>query len=139
MRVRDTDAEISTLQSIPEVREYTDVSPDELPRIPRERDMEFSIDLLPRTQPISIPPYSMAPAELKESLIEWLDVGKSGIQGPDLIQQAIEKCIGDPTQVVPVDDAHITEDLSYEEVLVAILDREIRKLRNKEVALVKVL
>ena len=28
--------------------------------------MEFTIDLIPRTEPISIPPYRMAPAELRE-------------------------------------------------------------------------
>ena len=28
--------------------------------------MEFTIDLIPGTEPISIPPYRMAPAELRE-------------------------------------------------------------------------
>ena len=28
--------------------------------------MEFTIDLIPGTEPISIPPYRMSPAELKE-------------------------------------------------------------------------
>lgn len=51
----------------------------------------------------------------------------------------LRKCIGDPTRVVPTDDVQITEDLSYEEIPVAILDRQIRNLRNKEVASVKVL
>ncbi|XP_070010672.1 uncharacterized protein [Nicotiana sylvestris] len=51
----------------------------------------------------------------------------------------LRKCIGDPTQVVPPDDVQITEDLSYEEILVANLDRQIHKLRNKEIASVKVL
>ncbi|XP_070017454.1 uncharacterized protein [Nicotiana sylvestris] len=39
---------------------------DELPGIPLEREIDFSIDLLPGTQPISIPLYRMEPAELKE-------------------------------------------------------------------------
>ncbi|XP_070020042.1 uncharacterized protein [Nicotiana sylvestris] len=51
----------------------------------------------------------------------------------------LQKCIGDPTQVVPTDDVQIIEDLSYEEIPVAILDRQIRKLRNKEITSVKVL
>ncbi|WMV26553.1 hypothetical protein MTR67_019938, partial [Solanum verrucosum] len=46
---------------------------------------------------------------------------------------------GDPSRVVPVEDVQITEELSYEETPVAILDRQVRKLRTKEVALVKVL
>ncbi|XP_019237473.1 PREDICTED: uncharacterized protein LOC109217663 [Nicotiana attenuata] len=66
VRVRDADVEIPTLQSIPVVREYANVFPDDLPGIPPEREIEFSIDLLPGTQPISIPPYRIAPAKLKE-------------------------------------------------------------------------
>ena len=48
-------------------------------------------------------------------------------------------CVGDPSRVVPVEDVQITEELSYEETPVAILDRQVRKLRTKEVASVKVL
>ncbi|XP_070026168.1 uncharacterized protein [Nicotiana sylvestris] len=50
----------------------------------------------------------------------------------------LRKCIADPTQVVPMDDIQITEDLSYKEIPVSILDQQIRKLRNKEVTSVKV-
>ncbi|XP_070014392.1 uncharacterized protein [Nicotiana sylvestris] len=66
VRVRDADVEIPTLQSIPVVKRYADVFPDELPGIPLEREIDFSIDFLPVTQPISIPPYRMALAKLKE-------------------------------------------------------------------------
>ena len=51
----------------------------------------------------------------------------------------LRKCIGDPSRVVPIKDVQVTEDLSYEEVPVAILDRQVRKLRTKDVASVKVL
>ncbi|KAF3657764.1 Protein transport protein-like [Capsicum annuum] len=46
--------------------------------IPPDREIEFGIDLLPNTQPISIPPYCMAPVELKvlkEQLKDLLDKG----------------------------------------------------------------
>ncbi|XP_049378037.1 uncharacterized protein LOC125842765 [Solanum stenotomum] len=36
----------------------------------------------------------------------------------------LRKCIGDPYRVDPVEDVQITEDLSYEETPVAILDRQ---------------
>ncbi|XP_059306359.1 uncharacterized protein LOC132057773 [Lycium ferocissimum] len=39
---------------------------DKLSVLPPEQEIEFAIDVLPVTQPISIPPYRMAPAELKE-------------------------------------------------------------------------
>nr|XP_016495444.1 PREDICTED: uncharacterized protein LOC107814523 [Nicotiana tabacum] len=51
----------------------------------------------------------------------------------------LQKCIGDPSRIMPIEDIHIAEDLSYAEVPVAILDRQVRKLRTKEVASVKVL
>ncbi|XP_070042773.1 uncharacterized protein [Nicotiana tomentosiformis] len=55
-----------------------DVFPDELPGLPPEREIEYDIDLLPDTQPISIPSYKMASAELKvlkEQLKDLLEKG----------------------------------------------------------------
>ncbi|WMV55110.1 hypothetical protein MTR67_048495 [Solanum verrucosum] len=49
------------------------------------------------------------------------------------------KCMGDPTHVIPIEGMEFSEHLSYEEVLVAILDQHVRKLRKKDGALVKVL
>ncbi|XP_070025645.1 uncharacterized protein [Nicotiana sylvestris] len=49
-----------------------------LPGMPPDRDIDLCIDLVPDTQPISIPPYCMAPLELnelKEQLQDLLDKG----------------------------------------------------------------
>ncbi|XP_070035369.1 uncharacterized protein, partial [Nicotiana tomentosiformis] len=62
--------------------------------------------------------------------------GKKGKLSPRYIGP---KCIGDPSRVVPIKDVQVTKDLSYDEVPVAILDRQVRKLRTKDVASVKVL
>ncbi|WMV41872.1 hypothetical protein MTR67_035257, partial [Solanum verrucosum] len=51
----------------------------------------------------------------------------------------LKKCISDPTSIIPLKSLGIKKILSYEEVPVEILDWEVRKLRNKEVASVKVL
>ncbi|WMV30009.1 hypothetical protein MTR67_023394 [Solanum verrucosum] len=51
----------------------------------------------------------------------------------------LKKSIGDPVSIVPLEGLGVDENLFYEEVLVEILDREVKKLRNKEVASVKVL
>ena len=64
--------------NIPIVREFIDVFPDELPGLPPEREIEFGIELQPNTQPISIQPYRLAPAELtelKKQLDELLSKG----------------------------------------------------------------
>jgi hypothetical protein len=48
------------------VREFLDVFPEELPGMPPDREVEFVIDLLPRTAPISKRPYRMLVEEFKE-------------------------------------------------------------------------
>ncbi|XP_070054503.1 uncharacterized protein [Nicotiana tomentosiformis] len=66
VQVTDTDAEAPSLESVPVVNEFPEVFPDKLPEIPPDREINFRIDLMPCTQSISIPPYRMAPAELRE-------------------------------------------------------------------------
>ncbi|XP_055800354.1 uncharacterized protein LOC129869754 [Solanum dulcamara] len=51
----------------------------------------------------------------------------------------LRKFIGYPSRVFPVKDIQVTEELSYEEQSVAILDCQIRRLRTKYVSSVKVL
>ncbi|RVW28572.1 Transposon Ty3-I Gag-Pol polyprotein [Vitis vinifera] len=66
------------LEDIPIVREYPDVFPEDLPGLPPEREVEFTIDLVLGTGPMSKAPYRMAPMELKElkvQLQELLDKG----------------------------------------------------------------
>ena len=78
VRVKDSSSESPTLESVPVVSEFPEVFPDDLSGVPPEREIDFGIDLLPDTQPISIPPYRMAPTEikeLKEQLKDLLDKG----------------------------------------------------------------
>jgi hypothetical protein len=68
----------SLVERIPVVCEYPDVFPDELPRMPPNRNIEFAIELHPGTAPISKRPYRMPPAELaelKKQLQELLNKG----------------------------------------------------------------
>jgi hypothetical protein len=48
------------------VRDFLDVFPEELPGMPPDREVEFVIDLLPRTTPTSKRSYKMSVEELKE-------------------------------------------------------------------------
>ena len=60
------------------VCEYEDVFPDELPRLPPQRVVDFGIELHYSTSPISMTPHRMAPVELQElrvQLQELLDKG----------------------------------------------------------------
>ncbi|XP_070011767.1 uncharacterized protein [Nicotiana sylvestris] len=79
LRRQDMEVESPTIQSIPVVNEFPDTFPDELPGLPPEREIEFSIDLLPDTHPISILPYRMAPTKLKELKEQLKDLLEKGI------------------------------------------------------------
>ncbi|XP_052732384.1 uncharacterized protein LOC128196192 [Vigna angularis] len=48
------------------VDEFADVFPEEIPGLPPQREMEFTIDLVTTAAPISVQPYRMSPAELAE-------------------------------------------------------------------------
>jgi len=57
---------VDLIKSISVVDEYADVFPNEVPRLPPSRDVDFTIDLVPRVELVSMAPYRMAPAELAE-------------------------------------------------------------------------
>ncbi|XP_070042943.1 uncharacterized protein [Nicotiana tomentosiformis] len=58
--VRDVSADTPTVKSVLVVRDFPDVFPADLPCMPPDKDIDFDIDLLSGTQPISIPPYCIA-------------------------------------------------------------------------------
>ncbi|KAM2835171.1 hypothetical protein PS2_032129 [Malus domestica] len=60
------------------VRHFPDAFPDDLLRLLPDRDMEFVIDLLPGTNPISLTPYRMAPAELRELKVQLQELVDKG-------------------------------------------------------------
>ncbi|XP_071909678.1 uncharacterized protein [Coffea arabica] len=62
------------LEDVPVVREFIDMFPEELKTLPPEREVEFKIELVPGTAPISKTPYRMAPAELKELKTQLQDL-----------------------------------------------------------------
>ena len=51
----------------------------------------------------------------------------------------LKKCMGDPESILPIKSLGIKDNLSYEKFSVQILDRKVKKLRNKEVVSIKVL
>ena len=59
----ETQAIIEELQV---VYEFPKVFPDEILDVPSEREVEFAIDLVPGTRPVSMAPYRMFASELSE-------------------------------------------------------------------------
>ena len=74
----------TTLDEIPVVREFPDVFPDDIAGLPPEREVEFTIDLIPRTEPISIPSYRMGPAELRELKAQLEELLSKGFIRPSI-------------------------------------------------------
>jgi hypothetical protein len=60
------------------VREFPDVFPEELPEMPLDREVEFVIDLLPGTTPISKRSYRMSVEELKELKKQLTELQEAG-------------------------------------------------------------
>ncbi|XP_025623583.2 transposon Tf2-1 polyprotein [Arachis hypogaea] len=55
-----------SLEQIPVVYEFPDVFPDDINEFPPNREVEFAIELVPGSGPISITPYRMSPLEMAE-------------------------------------------------------------------------
>ena len=70
------------VEEIPVVCEFPDVFPEEIPGLPPIREVEFTIELLPGTAPISIAPYRMASAELGELKLQLQELLSKGFIRP---------------------------------------------------------
>ncbi|XP_043809086.1 uncharacterized protein LOC110606254 [Manihot esculenta] len=104
--VLETKKENPCVHDISTVCDFSDVFPDDLPRLPPEREVEFSIDVIPGTAPISIAPYRMAPTKLKELKIQLQELLDKGFIRPtfmDLMNRIFHPYL-DQFVVVFIDD-----------------------------------
>jgi hypothetical protein len=76
--------EFIPIHQIPVVCEFLDVFPDELPGLLPDRDVEFGIELIPGTAPISRRPCRMPPDELAELKKQLKELLKRGFIWPSL-------------------------------------------------------
>jgi hypothetical protein len=73
---------VTALEEILVVQEYLDVFPEELPRMPPDRDIEFLVELLPGTPHISKRPYRMPVNELVELKKQLAELQAKGVIHP---------------------------------------------------------
>ena len=66
------------------VHEFPDVFPEYLPGLLLDRELEFGIEFLLGSAPISIPPCRMTPAELKKLKIQLQDLVDKGFIQPNV-------------------------------------------------------
>ena len=74
----------TTLCDISVVCEFSDVFLDELLGLPPNRDVEFKIELVPGTAPISRRPYRMPPNKLAKLKIQLQELLEKGLIRPSL-------------------------------------------------------
>jgi hypothetical protein len=70
------------LEEIRVVHDFPDVFPEDLPGMPLDRDIEFIINLVPGTAPISKRPYQMPANELAELKKQLAELQKKGFIRP---------------------------------------------------------
>ncbi|XP_057250619.1 uncharacterized protein LOC130591352 [Beta vulgaris subsp. vulgaris] len=87
-----TKPEVS-LSDIPIVKEYPDVFPEDIPGMPPQREIDFSIDLIPGAAPISKAPYRMAPAELQELKKQLDECSRKGTSDPVFHPGVHQSCL----------------------------------------------
>jgi hypothetical protein len=75
-------AKAKEIAEVPIVCEFLDVFPDELPGLPPDRDVEFKIELILGTAPISKRSYRMPPNELAELKTQHSELLQKGLIRP---------------------------------------------------------
>ena len=70
------------MDCIPQVCDFANVFPDELPGLPPHREMDFSIVLYLGIDPVSVAPFRMAPVELKELNLQLQELQGKGFIRP---------------------------------------------------------
>ncbi|GKD45029.1 putative reverse transcriptase domain-containing protein [Tanacetum coccineum] len=64
--VTEKESKEKRLEDVLVIRDFPKVFPKELPGLPPPRQVEFQIDLVPRTAPVARAPYRLAPFEMRE-------------------------------------------------------------------------
>ncbi|XP_071739537.1 uncharacterized protein [Rutidosis leptorrhynchoides] len=80
--VIDAKKEKKTVADIPEVRDFPEVFPDELPGLPPVREVEYRIDLMPGSTPVAKAPYRLAPSEIRDMMMQIQDLLDRGFIRP---------------------------------------------------------
>ncbi|GKV06281.1 hypothetical protein SLEP1_g18179 [Rubroshorea leprosula] len=108
--VTDVSSVTLRLEDIPVVCEFPDVFSEDLPGLPPNRQIEFAIDLVLGTGPISKTPYYMALAELKELKVQLEELLEKGFIRPSVLPW------GAPVLFVKKKDGSIRLRIDYREL-----------------------
>ncbi|KAL8119974.1 hypothetical protein AgCh_017197 [Apium graveolens] len=82
----------------------SDVVAEELPGLPPDRKIEFSIDLIPGAEPVSKAPYQMAPMEMKELAKQLQELLDKGVIRPSVSPELNKLTIKNKYPLPQIDD-----------------------------------
>ena len=82
--VIDTVKARPSVSDIPTVSDFSDMFPEEWSGLPPQREIEFTIDVVPCATPASITPYRMALAELRELKLQLQERLEKGFIRPSV-------------------------------------------------------
>ncbi|GKC75324.1 putative reverse transcriptase domain-containing protein, partial [Tanacetum coccineum] len=66
------------IEDVHVIHDFPEVFPEEFPRLPLPRQVEFRIDLVPGAAPVTCAPYRLAPSEMRELSIQLQELLKKG-------------------------------------------------------------
>nr|GEU89734.1 putative reverse transcriptase domain-containing protein [Tanacetum cinerariifolium] len=66
------------LEDVPVIRNFPKVFPEEFPRLPPSRPVEFRIDLVPGASPVARAPYRLAPSKMRELSVQLQELMENG-------------------------------------------------------------
>ncbi|GJR12782.1 putative reverse transcriptase domain-containing protein [Tanacetum coccineum] len=75
-------SEEKRLEDVPVVWEFLEVFPEDLPRLPPDRQVKFQIDLVPGTTPVARAPYQLAQAKMQELSTQLQELSDRGFIRP---------------------------------------------------------
>ncbi|GJX90114.1 putative reverse transcriptase domain-containing protein [Tanacetum coccineum] len=70
------------LEDVPTVRDFSEVFPEDLPRLPPTQQVEFQIDLVPGAAPVARAPYRLTSSELQELSTQLQELSDKGFIRP---------------------------------------------------------
>ncbi|GJY23259.1 putative reverse transcriptase domain-containing protein [Tanacetum coccineum] len=70
------------LEDVPIIQDFSKVFPEELPRLPLTRQVEFQINLVPGAAPVARSPYRLAPSEMQELSAQLKELSDKGFIRP---------------------------------------------------------
>nr|GEZ84219.1 putative reverse transcriptase domain-containing protein [Tanacetum cinerariifolium] len=81
-QVTGTVSKEKRVEDVPVIHDFPEVFPEDLPRLPPPRQVEFRIDLILGATPVARAPYRLAPSELKELSEQLKELSEKGFIRP---------------------------------------------------------